>query len=125
MFESSKHAIAAEGKILFAETIRIAQDSKAIKPEEMSRVIVDARVMKKNITFPTDAKLLYKAIAKGVKLAKHAGIKLRQTYLRKAQRAAIDAAKYVHAKQWKCNQRKIQDLKNWLGRTDHWTYEKR
>ena len=54
-----------------------------MKPRDLARVIVDTTVQPKNITFPTDAKLLNKAREKLVKLAK-LGVELRQSYKRSA-----------------------------------------
>jgi IS5 family transposase len=50
-----------------------------MKPSELSRVIVDTTVQPKNITFPTDAKLMNRAREKLVKLAKKLGMELRQS----------------------------------------------
>ena len=47
-----------------------------MKPSELSRVIVDTTVQPKNISFPTDAKLLNRAREKLVKLAKKLGVEL-------------------------------------------------
>src|SRR2546429_8661324 len=47
---------------------------KAIKPSEFSRVIVDTTVQPKNVTFPTDAKLLNRAREKLVRLAQRPGV---------------------------------------------------
>ena len=103
-------------KTLFTETIRVAQEGKAITSKEVSQVIVDTTVEEKNIAFPTDSKSLYRAIVKLVKLANRYGIKLRQTYTRKAKHANIRAGRYANAKQWKRQKREIRNLKNWLGR---------
>jgi len=43
---------------LIQESLSVATRTKAIKPSELSRVIVDTTVQPKNVTFPTDAKLL-------------------------------------------------------------------
>jgi hypothetical protein len=43
---------------LLQESLSVATRTKAIKPSELSRVIVDTTVQPKNVTFPTDAKLL-------------------------------------------------------------------
>jgi hypothetical protein len=56
--------------------------SSAIKPSDLNRVIVDTTVQPKNITFPTDAKLLNRAREKLVNLADRLGVKLRQSYKR-------------------------------------------
>jgi transposase, IS5 family len=46
---------------LLQESLSVATRTKAIKPSELSRVIVDTTVQPKNVTFPTDAKLLNRA----------------------------------------------------------------
>src|SRR5208283_5279928 len=41
---------------LIQESLSVATRSGALKPSELSRVIVDTTVQPKNVTFPTDAK---------------------------------------------------------------------
>src|SRR3979490_3139893 len=53
---------------LIHESLSRATLTKAIKPSELSRVIVDTTVQPKNVTFPTDAKLLNRAREKLVRL---------------------------------------------------------
>ena len=43
---------------LLQESLSVATRTKAIKPSELSRVIVDTTVQPKNVMFPTDARLL-------------------------------------------------------------------
>ena len=62
---------------LIQESLSVATRTKAIKPSELSRVIVDTTVQPKNVTFPTDAKLLNRAREKLVRLAKLRGVALR------------------------------------------------
>jgi hypothetical protein len=45
-----------------------------IRPSELLRVIVDTTVQPKNVTFPTDAKLLNRAREKLVQLAQRHGV---------------------------------------------------
>ena len=40
---------------LVQESLSVATRTKAIKPSELSRVIVDATIQPKNVMFPTDA----------------------------------------------------------------------
>lgn len=40
---------------LIQESLSVAVKTKAIKPSELSRVIVDTTVQPKNVMFPTDA----------------------------------------------------------------------
>jgi hypothetical protein len=61
---------------------------------------VDTTVQPKAITFPTDAKLLHAAIKGLNRLANKCGVRLRQSYLRIAKRAAMMASRYAHAKQF-------------------------
>src|SRR5216683_1289839 len=67
---------------LIQESLSVATKTKAIKPSELSRVIVDTTVQPKNVTFPTDAKLLNRAREKLVRLAQLTGVGLRQSYAR-------------------------------------------
>ena len=54
--------------------------------------------MEKNISFPTDSKLLERCRKKLVDLAKHAGITLRQSYARAGVKVANSVSRYAHAK---------------------------
>ena len=67
---------------LIQESLSVATRTKAIKPSELSRVIVDTTVQPKNVMFPTDARLLNRAREKLVRLAKLRGVALRQSYAR-------------------------------------------
>ena len=57
---------------LLQESLAVATRTGAIKPSELARVIVDTTVQPKNVTFPTDAKLLNRAREKLVRLAQAA-----------------------------------------------------
>ena len=103
-------------KLLLEETVRIAKEKKFVTEKDLSRVIVDTTVQEKNITFPTDAKLLSRAIIKLGKFSLHHEIKLRQSYARKAKQTARKASGYASARQFGRLKRCNQDLKNWLGR---------
>jgi IS5 family transposase len=101
---------------LITETIDVALREKQVKPSELEHVNVDTTVGEKNITYPTDSKLLLKAILKLGTLAKHRGICLRQSYARVAKRMAQKAGRYAHARQFKRMQRSLRKLRTWLGR---------
>ncbi len=79
---------------LLQESLAVATRTGAIKPGDLARVIVDTTVQPKNITFPTDAKLLNRAREKLVTLAK----------------------RLAHAKQFKRANRALRTLKTYLGR---------
>ncbi len=102
--------------ILLQETLRIAQATGALKKRDLARVTVDTTVQPKNVTFPTDAKLLGTAIQQLGKLAKAHGVPLRQSYTRVAKRAAMMAGRYAHAKQFKRMNKQIKLLRTRLGR---------
>ena len=101
---------------ILEETVRIAKEKKFMTETDMTRVVVDTTVQEKNITFPTDTKLLSRAIIKLGKQAKHHGLKLRQSYARKAKHTARKASGYAAARQFGRLKRCVKDLKNWLGR---------
>jgi IS5 family transposase len=103
-------------KLILEETIRIAKEKKFVSEQDLAHVVVDTTVQEKNVTFPTDAKLLSRAIIKLSKFALHHEITLRQSYARKAKRKAWQASGYAAARQFNRLKQCNQDLKNWLGR---------
>ena len=103
-------------EVLLAESLRVAHASGALRTRDLKRVTVDTTVQPKNITFPTDAKLLHAAITGIVRLAKKHGVQLRQSYQRIAKRAAMMAGRYAHAKQFKRHHRQLRLLRTRLGR---------
>lgn len=103
-------------EILLAESLRVAHDSGALKKDDLARITVDTTVQPKNVTHPTDAKLMLKAIGQLVAQAKAEGVRLRQCYLRVARRAAVMAGRYAHAKQFARCQRALRFLRTRLGR---------
>jgi IS5 family transposase len=101
---------------LLQESLAVATRTGAMKPNDLARVIVDTTVQPKNITFPTDPKLLNRAREKLVKLAKRLGVELRQSYTRVGKFALIQHQRYAHAKQFKRAKRSLRKLKTYLGR---------
>lgn len=57
----------------------VATRTKAIRPSGLSRVIVDTTVQPKNVMFPTNAKLLYRAREKLARLAQFTAVSLHQS----------------------------------------------
>jgi hypothetical protein len=98
---------------LIQESLSVATKTKAIKPSELSRVIVDTTVQPKNVTFPTDAKLLNRAREK---LAQLTGVDLRQSYARVGKFAMIQHQRYAHAKQFNRANRMLRKLRTFFGR---------
>src|ERR1700726_659881 len=101
---------------LLQESLAVATRTGAMKPGDLARVIVDTTVQPKNITFPTDAKLMNRAREKLVKLAKKLGVGLRQSYARVGKFALIQHQRYAHAKQFKRANRMLKKLRTYLGR---------
>ena len=101
---------------LLQESLSVAHNTGALAGKDLERVVVDTTVQPKAIAFPTDARLLHRAIEKLVKLAHGTGLKLRQSYVRVAKRAAIKAGRYMHARQFKRAQRQLKFLRTRLGR---------
>ena len=86
---------------LLKATIDTAVLSKAIKPAEFERLIVDTTVQEKAIAHPVDSRLLEIARHKVVAAAKRAGIALKQTFVREGKTLRRKAGGYAHAKQFK------------------------
>src|SRR5476651_118416 len=103
-------------ELLLAESLRVAHDSGALRTRDLARITVDTTVQPKNIAFPTDAKLLHAAIKGLNRLARRHGVRLRQSYLRVAKRAAMMAGRYAHAKQFNRQRRQLRILRTRLGR---------
>ena len=74
-----------------------------VKEKDLKRVIADTTVMEKNITFPTDSKLLNKSRKNLVKVAKAEGVPLRQSYERTGRYLEGQVSKYAYAKQYNTN----------------------
>lgn len=102
--------------ILLQESLFVALKTKALKPQDLTKITVDTTVQEKAITFPTDAKLHYKAIEKLGEVAKDNGIDLRQSYVRVAKQTLIMVGRYRHAKQMKRAKKSMRKLHTYLGR---------
>jgi len=87
-------------ELLLTETIALAVREKQLPKRDLQQITIDTTVQEKNITYPTDSKLLYTAIRKLVQAAKQHNIPLRQSYLRVGKRAAVKVGRYAHAKQF-------------------------
>src|SRR5207247_4959319 len=66
-------------ELLLAESLRVAHASGALRTRDLARVTVDTTVQPKNITFPTDAKLLHAAIKGLNRMARNHRMRLRQS----------------------------------------------
>ena len=101
---------------LLAQTINTAVELKLIKPQELSRVIVDSTVQEKAIAHPTDSRLLETARLKLVEAAKAAGIPLKQTFAKEGGQLSHQAGRYAHARQFKRMRRAIKRQCTIVGR---------
>ena len=111
-----RSAIGEEGlEQLLKFTIQTAVEIKAIKPEELERVIVDSTVQEKAIAHPVDSRLLEIARYKVVKAAKAAGIALKQTFATEGKELRRKAGGYAHAKQFKRLKKVLKRQRTILG----------
>lgn len=101
---------------LLAQTINVAVQLKLIKPQELTRVIVDSTVQHKAIAHPTDSRLLETARVKLVEAAKDAGVDLKQTFAKEGQHLSRKAGRYAHARQFKRMKRAIKRQRTIVGR---------
>ena len=107
-----------EGKmeLLLKETIQTARRCGFVKRTEFQKVIVDTTVQEKSIEFPTDSGLYYKALTRLVYLSKQVGIKLRQTYKRKAKENLIKRNRLASRGKRREALREQKKLRTYLGR---------
>jgi len=82
----------------------------------LKKVNIDTTVQEKNMTFPTDAKLYFKACQLMVKAARVREIPLRQSYIRVSKLALQKGQRYAHARQMKRAKKEIRRLRTYVGR---------
>jgi hypothetical protein len=64
---------------LIQESLSAATRTGAAKPSDFAKVIVDTTVRPKAVAFPTDAKLMRRALERLVRLAQKHGVRLRRS----------------------------------------------
>ena len=101
---------------LLQESLAVATRTEAMRPKDLSRVIIDTTVQPKAVMFPTDAKLINRAREIMVRLAKRHGVVLRQSYRRVGKIALIKHQRYAHAHQFKRANKALRKLRTYLGR---------
>lgn len=112
-----RHRLGAAGvEKLLTETLSTAKREQALRDSEVKRVHVDTTVQEKAVAFPTDARLYHKARRALVRMAKAAGIQLRQTYVRLGRQALARQGRYAQARQMKRARRETRRLRQYLGR---------
>ncbi len=92
-------------EILLQESLRLAEAAGALRTRDIARVTVDTTVQPKNVTVPTGARLLLRAITKLGELAKANSVELRQSYVGVAKRAATPLVKVRQIRGQKQRQR--------------------
>ncbi len=100
---------------LLKATIDTAVATRAVRPSEFERVIVDSTVQEKAIAYPTDSRLLEVARHQVVKAAKFAGIALKQTFVHEGKTLRRRAGGYAHARQFKRLRRVLKRQRTVLG----------
>jgi IS5 family transposase len=101
---------------LLAESLEAAQRGGAVDEKHLKRVTIDTTVQPKAVTHPTDSKLLHRGIEILGRLARRHGVRLRQSYVRVARWARMEAARLMHAGRRRQAERQVRRLKTWLGR---------
>jgi transposase, IS5 family len=97
-------------------TIDTAVASKAIKPAEFERIIVDSTVQEKAVAYPVDSRLLEIARHKIVVHAKRCGISLRQSFAKEGKVLKRKAGGYAHAKQFNRLKRTVKRQRTIVGK---------
>ena len=100
---------------LLKATIDTAMQTKAVRPAEFERVIVDTTVQEKAIAHPVDSRLLEIARAKVVQAARRVGIRLKQTFIQEGKELRRKASGYAHAKQFMRLHRTVKRQRTILG----------
>jgi IS5 family transposase len=100
---------------LLKATIDTTVATKAVRPAEFERIIVDSIVQEKAIAHPVDSRLLEIARDKVVQAAKFAGINLKQTFAKEGKELRRKAGGYAHAKQFRRLRRTVKRQRTILG----------
>lgn len=101
---------------ILQESLAIACELGALKLKDVKSVAVDTTVQEKNVAYPTEHSLMYKALTKLSAIARRAGIKIRQSYTRVAKKACVKVGRYIHAKQMRRAKRELKFIRVRLGR---------
>ena len=100
---------------LLKATIDTAVQTKAVRPAEFERVIVDTTVQEKAIAHPVDSRLLEIARAKVVQAAKQVGLTLKQTFVKEGREWRRKAGGDAHARQFNRLRRIVRRQRTVLG----------
>src|SRR5205085_10618157 len=103
-------------ELLLAGSLAAARRGGAVEEKQLRRVTIDTTVQPKAVTHPTDSKLLHRGVEVLGRLARRHGVALRQSYVRVARRAKVEAARLMHAGRRRQAERQVRRLRTWLGR---------
>jgi IS5 family transposase len=107
-----RHRVGEEAlETLLQETLAAAHRAGALSVRATEAVAVDTTVQEKAIAHPTEHGLLLTAIEQLGQQAKKAGLRLRQSYVRVARRAAMKTGRYLHAKQKRRARRQVKYMR--------------
>lgn len=96
---------------LLQETLAAAYRGGALSVKATEAVAVDTTVQEKAIAHPTEHGLLLTAIEQLGAQAKKSGLRLRQSYVRVARRAAMKTGRYLHAQQKKRAKKQVKFMR--------------
>ena len=96
---------------LLQETLAAAHRGGALSVKATEAVAVDTTVQEKAIAHPTEHGLLLTAIEQLGAQAKKSGLRLRQSYVRVARRAAMKTGRYLHAQQKKRAKKQVKFMR--------------
>lgn len=105
-----------EMDLVLAETITVAVKTGVVNERQLERITVDTTVQTKAIAHPTDSHLLLRAAEWLNRIAKHHGLKLRQSFARVMVRARREAARLMHSGGHRQGLRWLRKMRTWLGR---------
>ena len=103
-------------ELLLKETLRTGQRLGVIKRSELKSAVIDTTIQDKAIAYPTDSSLYFKALRVLVRLSKRSGIKLRQSYKRKAKESLFKQVRLISTRKFKQAGRHERKLRTYLGR---------
>ena len=103
-------------ELLLKETLRTGQRLGVIKRSELKSAVIDTTIQDKAIAYPTDSSLYFKALRVLVCLSKRSGIKLRQSYKRKAKESLFKQVRLISTRKFKQAGRHERKLRTYLGR---------
>ena len=110
-----RHRIGESGvELILAESIRVNDDHDDKGTFETG--LIDSTVQEKNVTYPTDAKLLKKVIGKIKKIVETEGLPMRRSYTRKLKAIYRDQRLRNHPRNHKKAKKADRELRTIAGR---------